>query len=266
MVCFEDLLKGKCIDFDALIDYGFVKSGDSYIYNKLLNDDLKLIVQVTSDFKVGARVIDNETKEVYGVLNNLKANGSYIRDIRSLYDFILGDIAVKCFYNPDEVRVSPKIPGQTKSGDMMLFSSQMEALEAELLRLNSIEANNGDLSEYEENRKSEIEHILANAVVSLDNISTDMVGYGTGFSASIDGRGSRKFILVYANTAVLKATDGAMFLSQDTVFGKAVLGKSKKEEFAFINQSGIESHCVITDIYGDEYQFAGSSSHGAKIK
>lgn len=260
MISLEQLMKEKEVNFEELLNFGFVKKGENYIFNKELADgSVKLIIQITTDYRVGTKIIDSESKETYELFYNLDCNGAFVSLIRNEYDLIMMKLANKCFCDKN------RLPGQTSSGDMMLFSSQMEALEAELVKLNGIIADNGILSEYEEERKREIEEILEKAEVALDPINTDKISYGTSFAASIDGRSERKFTLVYANTAILKSTTGFTFLAQDSIFGMAVLGKRAKEKFEFINQRGIESCCEITEIF-DEPEEYNPASHGCKVR
>ncbi len=260
MISLEQLMKGKKVNFDELENFGFIRQGENYIFNKKLADEsVKLIIQITTDYRVGTKVVDVETKEPYEIFYNLNCNGRFVSLVRNEFDLILMKLANSCFYD------GHKLPGQTNSGDMMLFSSQMEALEAELLRLNDVVSNNGILSEYEERRKSEIEEILEKAEVALDPIDTEKISYGTSFAASIDGRAERKFTLVYANTAILKSATGSTFLAQDSIFGMAVLGKKAKEKFEFINQRGIESYCEVTEIF-EQPEECNVSSHGYKVR
>ena len=63
MISLEQLMKEKEVNFEELLNFGFVKKGENYIFNKELADgSVKLIIQITTEYRVGTKRIDSESK------------------------------------------------------------------------------------------------------------------------------------------------------------------------------------------------------------
>ena len=75
------LLKNKTINYHKLIEYGFIKNKDSYIYKKkIYNNQFELIIGFSNN-KNYSRLIEIETNEDY-ILVDINANGKYVSNIK----------------------------------------------------------------------------------------------------------------------------------------------------------------------------------------
>ena len=86
------------IDYKLLLDYGFKKINNEYIYQKNIgNDKFKIEVVINKDNMV-SKVIDIFNKEEY-ILVDLKTTlGEYASKIKEEYEFIINDIITKCSF------------------------------------------------------------------------------------------------------------------------------------------------------------------------
>lgn len=86
------------IDYKLLLDYGFKKINNEYIYQKNIgNDKFKIEVVINEDNMV-SKVIDIFNKEEY-ILVDLKTTlGEYASKIKEEYEFIINDIITKCSF------------------------------------------------------------------------------------------------------------------------------------------------------------------------
>ena len=88
--------ENKKINYKKLIDYGFKKENDSYIYTKKINDDnFEIIVEISSHSQT-SKVIDLSTSEEYILAQVKNTKGKFIGQIKEEYDNILNDIIDKC--------------------------------------------------------------------------------------------------------------------------------------------------------------------------
>lgn len=85
----ELIFKKSKVETDKLLEFGFIQKDKSYIYEKVLFDSLKLIVEYDTCFK--ERVIDTDLDEEY--INYLHAkDGSYASKVAYEVDKTLYDI------------------------------------------------------------------------------------------------------------------------------------------------------------------------------
>ena len=89
--------KNKIIDFNKLLDYGFIKN-DNYYYEKNIFDDSFKVVVILSEEKQLSKVIDLETSEEYTLIDVNDSNGKFNGTIKEEYENILKDIIDKCTY------------------------------------------------------------------------------------------------------------------------------------------------------------------------
>lgn len=88
--------KNKTIDYKKLIDYGFKKENDNYIYTKKINDNnFEIIIEISSHSQT-SKVIDLSTGEEYILAQVKNITGKFIGQIKEKYDNILNDIIDKC--------------------------------------------------------------------------------------------------------------------------------------------------------------------------
>ena len=93
----NNIFKRSKVIFDKLIDYGFIKDNDLYIYEKeFMNGSFKAIICIDKNGLLNGKVIDIEMCEEY---NNIRTdmNGEYVGMVRDNYKSILNDIKCNCF-------------------------------------------------------------------------------------------------------------------------------------------------------------------------
>ena len=95
------ILKNKACNFERLLEYGFEKKEDTYVYKTLLSSrGFEMQVSVTEAGKVSAIVMDTDLNEPYTLHLVSGAVGEFVGNIKAEYENILTDIADKCF-EPD---------------------------------------------------------------------------------------------------------------------------------------------------------------------
>ncbi len=94
----EEIFKRSKINFNKLIEYGFQKDKDLYIFNKnILNNTFKVKILITKQSKITGKIYDLKTNEEY-INYRLKDNlGSYAQKVKEKYLEILVDIKSSCF-------------------------------------------------------------------------------------------------------------------------------------------------------------------------
>ena len=92
----KDLFKRASILYDKLEEYGFIKDGSNYVYEKnFLNNEFKAIININNKGIVTGKVIDLEFNEEY---TNIRTDmtGEFVSKVREEYKSILKDIIDKC--------------------------------------------------------------------------------------------------------------------------------------------------------------------------
>ncbi len=97
----EKIFRRMRADVERLSSYGFVISDSEATYSEeLLGGDFRAEV-VVSDIqnggKVSGKVIDAIDNEEFDQLRNASYNGSFVNSVRTEYETLLEDIALKCF-------------------------------------------------------------------------------------------------------------------------------------------------------------------------
>lgn len=93
-----DIFQKFSPDFDKLVNYGFKKQRNKYIYEKLfLNDEFKAVVEIDKNGKVMGTVYDLENNDEFLPLRVEYQEGSFVGKVRDEYIRILTDIREKCF-------------------------------------------------------------------------------------------------------------------------------------------------------------------------
>lgn len=90
------LLKNKKIDYNKLIEYGFIKKDNAYCYQKEICNKEFLVDVFVNENKQISRLIELENNEDY-VLVDTNSKGNYVGKIREEYENILNNIANNCF-------------------------------------------------------------------------------------------------------------------------------------------------------------------------
>ena len=92
------LLQHKKLNQKKLLDYGFIKSGNDYIYSTdVMGDAFCLIIKVTTSNEIKTKLIEKATNEIYTLHLAKSAVGDFVGQIREEYNKILEDITSKCF-------------------------------------------------------------------------------------------------------------------------------------------------------------------------
>lgn len=93
----EDIFDNYKLNVKALLDYGFVEKENSYIYNKVLDDDLSVKFTI-KDKLFDVLVYENDSLERFLPYYIKQSNGAYTSCIKEKVEEIKLDILDKCFY------------------------------------------------------------------------------------------------------------------------------------------------------------------------
>ncbi|MBO5530519.1 MAG: MmcQ/YjbR family DNA-binding protein [Bacilli bacterium] len=91
----KEVFKKAKIDINKLVDYGFKKEKDYYIYNKKIMNTFNVEIIVKDD-KLTGKIIDTELDEEYTDFRVEKNTGEFVNTIREEYRKILEDIKNNC--------------------------------------------------------------------------------------------------------------------------------------------------------------------------
>ena len=92
----EEIFKRANVNYKLLIDYGFKKNKDEFIFEKnFFNDEFKAVITI-SNKGISGKVIDLQVNEEYLALKT-KMSGKFVNNVRDAYKEILIDIKNNCF-------------------------------------------------------------------------------------------------------------------------------------------------------------------------
>ena len=75
----KEVFQRRKINFSKLINYGFIKEKDTYIYSKkIMNDDFILYITITSKGDIKGKIYDLESNEEYINYRIEDQNGSFV--------------------------------------------------------------------------------------------------------------------------------------------------------------------------------------------
>ena len=103
---FYNLFKNKVVDFNRLIDFGFKKIDNNYVYStKLQNSEFELTVIINSTGQIKTRLVDCVFNEEYTLHLADFADGEFVTKIKQKFYEILEQISNSCYKR--EVFVTP---------------------------------------------------------------------------------------------------------------------------------------------------------------
>ncbi len=89
-------LKNREINFNKLLEYGFKKEQNKYLYKeKICNNQFEIIVEVLNN-NMTSKLIDAINKEEYILVDIKDSIGEFVGKVREEYDKIIQDIIDKC--------------------------------------------------------------------------------------------------------------------------------------------------------------------------
>ena len=88
------------IDVDKLVDFGFVKQGESYQYQQpIVEGQFQLIITTDKTGILNTKVIDTESNAEYILHLQPKSVGKFVSKVRQDYEDVLNDIKKDCYVN-----------------------------------------------------------------------------------------------------------------------------------------------------------------------
>ena len=92
----ENYFKDRKINYDRLIEYGFILKEDNYYYEKIINDGVfKIVIEINKQQKI-AKVIDLLNDQEYNLVDVKGATGNFVGKIKEIYEALINDIIDKC--------------------------------------------------------------------------------------------------------------------------------------------------------------------------
>ncbi len=94
----EDIFKHGKIDLNKLLEYGFQKENDFYVYKTLFMDGrFQAIITISEKNNLSGKVLDIDSDEEYLGFRVLTQTGEFVNKVRESYQSILKDIFNFCF-------------------------------------------------------------------------------------------------------------------------------------------------------------------------
>ena len=92
----ESDLKNRKVDINKLLNYGFIKEKNQYIFkDRMFNDQFEVIVWIIDDVMY-SKLIDIENDDEYILVDIQNFNGEFVGKVRKEYENKLIDIIEKC--------------------------------------------------------------------------------------------------------------------------------------------------------------------------
>lgn len=110
----ENVFKRREIDFNKLIDYGFILEDNVYKYTKSFMDNFKAVIIVDKNGNVSGKVYDLSLNEEYSTFRIQNQAGVFVNKVNNEYIKLLEDIKnkiskAKYFINDQSNRISSYI-------------------------------------------------------------------------------------------------------------------------------------------------------------
>lgn len=92
----ENYFKDRKINYDRLVEYGFILKEDNYYYEKIINDGVfKIVIEINKQQKI-AKVIDLLNDQEYNLVDVKGTTGNFVAKIKEIYEALINDIIDKC--------------------------------------------------------------------------------------------------------------------------------------------------------------------------
>ncbi len=89
-------LKNKIINHNKLLEYGFKKEQNKYLYKeKICNNQFEIIIEVLNN-NMTSKILDAINKEEYILVDIKDITGEFVGKVREEYDSLIQDIIDKC--------------------------------------------------------------------------------------------------------------------------------------------------------------------------
>ena len=84
------------INYSKLLEYGFVKEKNSYIYEKdIVEKHFKVIMEISEDKQI-SKVIDTLTNEEYILADVQDSSGDFVGKVKDAYNLVINNVINKC--------------------------------------------------------------------------------------------------------------------------------------------------------------------------
>lgn len=94
----DEIFKKSLIQFDKLLDYGFQKKGNNYLFSQKLNDSFRVDILITTKGEVCAKVFDLTFNEEYRNYRIETRAGEFSSTIKAQLINVLMDVKNKCTF------------------------------------------------------------------------------------------------------------------------------------------------------------------------
>ena len=84
------------IDYNKLVEYGFIKKENTYLFKTKICDGQFEVIVSLSDNEKKSKVIDLATEDEYVLVDIEEAAGEFVGKVRNEYENLLQDIIEKC--------------------------------------------------------------------------------------------------------------------------------------------------------------------------
>ena len=92
------IFKDKTPDFEKLVNFGFERDKDGYVYSTaVLDNQFKMTVRICADGKIQTQLWDLEAEEAYTLHLVADASGEFVGKVRAEYERVLKSIAENCY-------------------------------------------------------------------------------------------------------------------------------------------------------------------------
>lgn len=92
----DNKLKNKAINYDKLLEYGFIEENKKYIYKKNIYDNQFEVNIIISNTEKCSKLIDIENKMEFVLVDIENAEGQFVGKLRQEYEEIIEDVIIKC--------------------------------------------------------------------------------------------------------------------------------------------------------------------------